>query len=266
MFIVFFLLFSVSVNSFAYGADYYEKYNPAVQQLSNSSYAKHAKFFIQNGVLKADGRVYRLRKASDVKFDLKQLKEYDLQTVAIKINKKYYKAKPFFKKLIFVKRGKKGIFGYTIGKELILVYIPYGDKIKVLGVISQGEFFQENSYKVYDLNRNRTIKKQILFKILTILGCKELKSCSVKNDKDANIYFYKGNRLLGLLQNYGDEKILIQNNGANKKHIATIKAYKNKSLMEDLQGNILYQSKDTKIINIRLKTLDYVIGLEIENN
>lgn len=36
--------------------------------------------------------------------------------------------------------------------------------------------------------------------------------------------------------------------------------------MEDLQGNILYQSKDTKIINIRLKTLDYVIGLEIENN
>lgn len=264
MFLIFFLLFSVSVNSFAYGADYYEKYNPAVQQLSNSYFAKHINFFIQNGALKADGRVYRLRKASDVNLDLKQLKAFDLQTVAIKINSRYYKSKPSFKKLVFVKRGKKGIFGYTIGRELILVYIPYGDKIKVLGVILQGEFFQENNYKVYDLNRNRTIKKQILFKILTMLGCKELKSCSVKSDKDANIYFYKGNKLLGLLQNYGDEKILIQNNGANKKHIATIKAYENKIFMEDLQGNILYQSKNTKTINIRLKTLDYVIEFELE--
>lgn len=261
IYILIILSFPAYVN--AYYASYYEKYNPTVKQLSNTPYARHINFFIQSGKLRADGIVYTLSGASDINLDQKTLKEHGLQTVIIKIGNRYYKATPSFKKLLFIKKGKKGIFRYTVGKELILVYVPYADKMQVIGVISQGQFIQENRYKKYDLNINKEIKKQILLKIFNMLGCKQLRDCNVKSDKDGNNYFYKDNKLIGMLENFGNEKILIQKRGDDEKHIATIKKYGNKILMEDVNGNIIYQSDNSKNIDIPLKTLGYEMELKI---
>ena len=213
------LFFPMYVNA-SYDATYYEKYNPNVKWLSDTPYAKHTNFSIQSGKLSADGIVYSLNSVSDVKLNQKILKEYDLQAVVIKIGSKYYKATPSFKKLIFVKSGKKSIFRYTLTKKLILVYVPYADKIQVIGVISQDQFIKENSFKEYDLNINREIKKQILLKIFNLLGYKQLKDCDVKSNKDGNNYFYKNSKLIGMLENFGNEKMLIQTSNNGRKHIA----------------------------------------------
>ena len=256
------LIFPAHINA-SYDTNYYERYNPAIKQLSTTPYAKHINFLIKSGKLKADGVVYTLICASDISFNQKILEKYDLQTVVIRIGDKYYKTKPLFKRLFFVKRGKKGIFRYILSKELILVYVPYADKIQVIGVISQGQFIRENRIKEYDLNISKEIKEQILSEIFNLLGCRRLKSCHIKGNIDSNSYFYKGNKLIGVMENFGKEKVLIRIKDDNKKHIATIKEYEDKVLMEDMQGNILYESDYSKKIDIKLHALDYEILLKI---
>jgi len=113
------LLFPAYVNA-SYDATYYEKYNPTIEQLSNKPYAKHTNFLIQSGELRADGTVYALSHISDINLDQKILKEYDLQAVIIQIGSKYYKATPSFKKLIFVKRGKRGYLYTPLAKSWYL--------------------------------------------------------------------------------------------------------------------------------------------------
>ncbi|MEA1973159.1 MAG: hypothetical protein U9N34_07700 [Candidatus Cloacimonadota bacterium] len=102
-------------------------------------------------------------------FSQKVLKTYDLETVVIQIDGTYYKAKPSFKKLFFTASGKKSGFGYSAGKELILVYVPYGHKIQVLGVITQGQFIQENEYTEYNIGAKKEAKKQVLHKTLELV-------------------------------------------------------------------------------------------------
>ena len=257
IYITILIFFPFFANAF-YDTSYYEKYDPNIKYISNS---KHKNLFIQDGRLKADGIVYRLKSASDIKLDKKTLKKFDLESVVIKIDGNYYKAMPSFKKLNFIKRGKKGIFRYTLTKKLILVYIPYRDKIQVIGVISQGEFIKENTLKEYDLDVKKEIKKKILSKILNLLGCR--KNCNIKSDKSGNNYFYKNNKLIGILENFGNQKILIQKSGNSKKHIANIIKYQDKILLEDIDGNILYESGFSKILKIRLDSLGYEILLKI---
>ena len=259
------LFFPIFANAF-YNATYYEKYNPNVKWLLDTPYAKHISFLIQSGQLRADGTVYTLNNASDINLNQKILKEYDLQAVVIKIGSKYYKATPSFKKLIFVKSGKKGIFRYILTKKLILVYEPYLDKMQVIGVISQGQFIKENCFNEYDLAINKEIKKRILLKIFKFLGCKAFKDCNVKSDKNSNDYFYKDNKLIGILENFGNKKMLMQINNNDKKHTATIIKYNDNILMEDMRGNILYESDNSKKINIKLNALDYEIELKIKLN
>ena len=136
--------------------------------------------------------------------------------------------------------------------------------MQVIGVISQGEFIKENAFQEYDLNINKKIKKQILLKIFNLLGYKQLKDCDVKSNKDGNNYFYKNSKLIGMLENFGNEKMLIQTSNNEKKHIATIRKYGNKILMEDIQGNVLYESDFSKEIDIKLNALDYEILIKIK--
>lgn len=255
-------IFPVHINT-SYNSSYYEKYNPAIGQLLNTPYAKHINFHIQSGKLKADSIVYKLSSASDIKLNQKTLEEYDLKTVIIRIGNKLYKSKPSFKKLVFVKKGRKGMFRYSIVKDLTLVYVPYADKMQVIGVISQGQFIRENKYKEYDLNVNKEVKEQILRESLSLLGCRHFKKCDIKSDNEGNYHFYKGYKLIGVMENFGNEKILIQEKDNQKKHIATVRKYGNRILMEDSMGNILYENDGSKRLKILIKSLNYKIELSI---
>lgn len=89
------------------GTSYYEKYNPDTKLLSNSPYSQTTNFFIDSGRLSADGICYTLSGALEVELTQEVLKEYDLQTVVIKIDNNLYKTKPSFKKLFLQPVGKR---------------------------------------------------------------------------------------------------------------------------------------------------------------
>ncbi|MFP4487209.1 MAG: hypothetical protein ACLFOC_09600 [Campylobacterales bacterium] len=249
----------------SFDTSYYEKYNTETKQLSESSYAKNIDFFIDSGRLSADGVYYTLSGVLEVNLSQEALKEYDLQTVVIEIDNNHYKAKPSFKKLFFTASGKKGSFGYSSSREIILVYVPYLDRIKVLGSISQGQYIEESSYKTYSIDAKREAKKEVLIKTLKLLGCQNPRECDVKSNRDGDNYFYKNDKLIGVTQNFGDEKILTRQTPQGRKKLATIKIYRNKIIMEDRRGDILLSSKGSKKIKIALKELNYNIGLEVSN-
>lgn len=206
-----------------YGTNYYERYNPYLKNLENVEALKPTvRFNIYGGLLKWDGITYRLSKVEEI-FSKNLLKEYDLETVVVKINGKEYKAKPHFKKLIFTQHWKKWGFWYTVWKELILVYIPYKDRIKIIWTISQWQFIEENTYKEYDISVKNEVRKKVLLKIFALLWCRDFKNCSVKSNISWNNYFYNNWKLIGVLQNLWNEKILTRKNW--NKHIDSY--YKN---------------------------------------
>ena len=263
--LVFGLMVFSNLASASYATDYYEKYNPKVPKLANTPLAQHRPFIIQSGQLYADGGVFTLQKAADIQLTPKALKAYDLETVIIQIGGKPYKATPQFKKLTFMQKGQKGVFGYTLGRELTLVYVPYQDKIRVLGVISQGQYIQENRYQTYDINVAHTAKKQVFKQMLKLLGCHQVEDCQVKSDSAGNSYFYLHGQLMAVLQDFGPEKILIQKRRDGERRLATLRQYGQKILLEDQAGHILYKSLGQQTLDIRLEALNYRMRLKITN-
>jgi len=249
-----------------YRTSYYDKYNsdtPSINKLDSIS--SRSNFFIDDWRLSADGIYYTLGNVQDIQLSKKALKEYDLKTVVIEVNDQDYKAKPSFKKLYFTASWKKWWFWYTAGKEIILVYVSYDDKIQVIWSISQGQFIEENEYKEYNIWVEKEDKRQILYKIFSMLGYNNIKNCDVKSDRDGNNYFYENWKLIGVMKNFWSEKIIIKKQWNDRQHIATIKKYGNKILMTDREWNIIYSSNGSKKIKIDLKALDYRIGLKVSN-
>jgi len=249
-----------------YSSHYYEKYNsntPSINKLNSMS--SRSNFFIDAWRLSADGIYYTLGNTQDIELSQKDLRDYDLQTVVITVNSQNYKAKPSFKKLYFTVSWNKWWFWYTVGKEITLVYVPYGNRIKVIWSISQGQFIEENKHKEYNIWVEKEAKRQILYKIFSMLWTNNLSNCNVKSDRKGNNYFYENWRLIGIMENFWSEKIIIKKQWNDRQQIATIKKYDNKLLMTDRNWNIIYSSNGSKKIEIDLDALDYKIGLKVSN-
>ncbi len=249
-----------------YDANYYEKYNPDTKSIDDIDHiSSRNNFFIDSWRMSADGIFYTLWNTQDIQLSQKALREYDLEKVVIEVDDHYYKAQPSFKRMNFIASWKKWGFWYTAAKEIILVYVPYNNKIQVIWSISQGQFIEEHDYKEYDIWAEKDAKKQVLYKTLDMLWCDNINNCNVKSDRGGNNYFYENWRLIGFMENFWNEKILIKKHWNNKKHIATIKMYGNKILMKDIRWNILFRTNGSKKIIIDLDSLDYEIGLKVSN-
>lgn len=249
-----------------YDTSYYEKYNPDTKSINELEHISwRSNFFIDSWRMSADGIFYTLWNTQEIQLSQKALREYDLEEVVIEVDGQYYKAQPSFKKMNFTASWKKWSFWYTASKEIILVYVPYNDKIQVIWIISQGQFIEENSYKEYDIWVKKDAKKQVLYKTFDMLWCYNLNNCNVKSDRNGNNYFYENWKLIGIMENFWNEKILIKKQWNNRKHIATIKIYGNKILMEDTKWNIVFKTNGSKKIKINLDSLDYEIGLQVSN-
>ena len=249
-----------------YDTNYYEKYNPNTPSIHNiDSISSRSKFFIGWWKLKADGIVYDLVNAKDIELSQKRLKEYDLETIIVNINGRHYKAHPSFKELSFEKNWKKWIFWYTVWKRIILVYVPYRDKIKVIWQISQGQFIEENKHREYTVWVENEAKRQIAHKIFSLLWVNNLNNCNIKSDNQSNNYFYKDWKLIGIVKNFWSEKMVIKKQWSSEKHIATIKIYNKQIIMIDRNWNIIFESNWDKNLKINLETLWYEMLLKIHN-
>lgn len=250
-----------------YDTDYYEKYNPDVDNLKEIDYLNLKKnFFIDDGRLSADWIFFQLLKAQDVKLSKDELNKYDLEKIAVKINDKFYKTQPEFKKLIFQSAWEKSWFDYIFWKEMILVYVPYQNKIIVLWTILQGQYIEENEKKEYNVSCFLESKKELLKQCLNVLNLDDFKKVDIKTDRDKNNYFYKNWKLVWILENFWNEKILIKVEQNKKIKIANIKMWNDgKIIMISESWEILYRTDWSKKIKIDLETLDYGLWLQINN-
>lgn len=138
--------------------------------------------------------------------------------------------------------------------------------IQVLGIISQGQFIEESRRRDYNINVFKEAKKEVLLKTLKLLGCQNLGECDVKSGRDGDNFFCKNGKLIGIMQNFGSQKVLIQKSSKKDKKLATIQMSKGgKILMSDSKGDIIYNFNGSKKIKIRLEALGYTLGLEISN-
>lgn len=244
-----------------YNAEYYEKYNDKTPNLETSHF-QSTKFNVNSGILHADGNKLVLVDSENTHLSQDALKEFDLQQVVVQIDWKYYKAKPSFKTLYFQKSWNKHGFGYQVWKKITLVYVPYDGKIVLFGSISAGQYIEENDKKIYNISSFETNKKQILNRTLQLLWAKNVRWRDIQADGNHNNYFYHNWRFVWVLQNFGNEKVLIRWKGANSTIVAKLLILNWNFLMTSPSWKVLYQAHWSNVW-ISLDTLDYYLDLNL---
>ena len=242
---------------------YYEKYNPNAKRLENSYYCENIDFasHIAWWRMKFYRINYGLVNVRRVNFSRSFLKLENLDKVPVNINWETYIEKPKFLELDFGAIWRHGHMIKETWKRVVLVYVPYKSKIIVLGSIVDGEFYEENRHRVYDISPYHEKYKRELYTITKLFRC-GITDCYI-TEKDINWdrYIYKKWKEIWIISDFWNEKII---KTSSWRKLWKILERWNKEIIFDNHENIISEFSGTKQVHIKLQQTDMDMRLYVK--